>query len=165
VFSQEDPVKTVLTLLIIAALIVGATWVITDKLRTTVSDHNKRIAQLEQRSRFVSHTVTIQNLGQLTAPTAIWTVEDVSVRIDFAWLYVEHVGAQQIDKSVMLSPGGDIAKGNKAKATVVVRESAPTAGGCFLKFWLQGNQIMLDPPECPTGIENFAAIEAAVQVR
>ena len=150
--------KTILTLLLIAALIVGATWVITDKLRQTVADHDKHIAQLEQRPRFASHSVKLENIATTTNTNrSIWTVEGTDT-IYFAWLYVETFGTQVVNKPVVLTPGPENRK------SVVIERTSPAT--CTLTFWLDKNQIMLAPAACSAGsAEDHAAIEAAVEIK
>ena len=150
--------KTILTLLLIAALIVGATWVITDKLRQTVADHDKRIAQLEQRPRFASHSVKVENIATTTNTNrSIWTVEGTDT-IYFAWLYLETFGTQVVNKPVVLTLGPENRK------SIVIEGTSPTT--CTLTFWLDKNQIMLAPAACSAGsAEDHAAIEAAVEIK
>ena len=150
--------KTILTLLLIAALIVGATWVITDKLRQTVADHDKRIGQLEQKPRFTSHTVNVENIATITNMNrSIWTVDGTDT-IYFAWLYVETFGTQVVDKPVMLTPNPETRKS-------VVIQGGGTAT-CTLTFWLDKNQIMLAPAACSGGTaEDHATIQAAVEIK
>jgi len=102
--------KTIVTLLLIAALIVGATWAITEKLRQTALDHEKRIAQLEQRPRFASRSVSVENIATTTNTNRpIWTVDGTDT-IYFAWLYVETFGTQVVNKSVALTPNYEARK-------------------------------------------------------
>jgi hypothetical protein len=147
-----------MTLLLIAALIVGATWVITDKLRQTVADHDARIAQLERRPRFASHTVNVENIATTTNMNrSIWTVEGTDT-IHFAWLYVETFGTQVVNKSVVLTPNPE-----NRKSVVIDRANAAT---CTLTFWLEKNQIMIAPAACSAGgAEDHATIEAAVEIK
>ena len=151
--------KTILTLLLIAALIVGATWIINQKLNQTVADHDKRIGQLEQRQRFASHTVNVENIATVTNMNrSIWTVEGTD-SIYFAWLYVETFGTQVVNKSVMLTSGPE------ARKSVVIERSGGTAT-CTLTFWLDKNQIMLAPAACSAGsAEDHVTLEAAVEIK
>ena len=150
--------KTILTLLLFVALIVGATWFITEKLRQTVADHDQRIGQLEQRARFAAHTLNVENIATTTNMNrSIWTVENTDT-IYLAWLYVETLGTQVVNQSVMLTPdpGG-------RRSVVIERGDAAT---CTLTFWLEKNQIMLAPAVCSEGnAEDHAAIEAAVEAK
>jgi hypothetical protein len=150
--------KTIVTFLLIAALIVGATWVITDKLRQTAADHERRIAQLEQRPRFASHTVSVGNIATTTNTNrSIWTVEGTDT-IYFAWLHVETFGTQVVNKSVVLTPNPD-----NRKLVVIERANAAT---CTLTFWVDKNQIMIAPAACTAGTaEDHATIEAAVEIK
>ena len=150
--------KTIVTLLLIAALIVGATWAITEKLRQTAVDHEKRIAQLEQRPRFAWHTVSVENIATTTNTNrSIWTVEGTDT-IYFAWLYLETFGTQVANKSVVLTPNPEA-----RKSIVIERANAAT---CTLTFWLDKNQIMIAPAACTAGsAEDHAAIEAAVEIK
>ena len=150
--------KTILTLLLIAALIVGTTWVITEKLRQTVADHDKRIAHLEQRPRFAAHSVKVENIATTTNTNrSIWTVEGTDT-IYFAWLYLETFGTQVVNKPVVLALGPENRK------SIVIERTSPTT--CTLTFWLDKNQIMLAPAACSAGsAEDHAAIEAAVEIK
>ena len=150
--------KTIVTLLLIAALIVGATWAITEKLRQTALDHEKRIAQLEQRPRFASRSVSVENIAATTNTNRpIWTVDGTDT-IYFAWLYVETFGTQVVNKSVALTPNPEA-----RKSIVIERANAAT---CTLTFWLDKNQIMIAPAACTAGsAEDHAAIEAAVEIK
>ena len=150
--------KTIVTFLLIAAVIVGATWVITDKLRQTVADHDKHIAQLEQRPRFASRSVSVENIATTTNTNrSIWTVEGTDT-IYFAWLYVETFGTQVVNKSVALTPNPE------ARKSIVIELA--NAATCTLTFWLDKNQIMIAPAACTAGsAEDHAAIEAAVEIK
>jgi hypothetical protein len=147
-----------MTLLLIAALIVGATWLITGKLRQAVMDHDQRIAQLEQRPRFASHSVKVDNIATTTNMNrSIWTVDGTDT-VYFAWLYLETFGTQVVNKSVMLTSNPQDRK------SVVIERTSPAT--CTLTFWIEKNQIMLAPAACTAGsAEDHAAIEAAVEIK
>ena len=150
--------KTIVTLLLIAALIIGATWVITGKLRELVLDHDKRIAQLEQRPRFASRTLHVENIATTTNMNrSIWGVDGTDT-IYFAWLSVETFGTQVVNKSVMLTGTPE------ARKSVVIERASPDT--CTLTFWVEKNQIMLAPAACTAGsAEDHASIEAAVEIK
>jgi hypothetical protein len=154
--------KTIVTLLLIAALIVGATWVITGKLRESVVDHERRIAQLEQRPRFASHTLSVTNIATTTNMNrSIWSVEGTDT-IYFAWLNMETFGTQAVNRSVMLTAN------SADKKSVVIERTNPATGTatCTLTFWVEKNQIMLAPAACTAGsAEDHASIEAAVEIK
>jgi hypothetical protein len=153
--------KTVLTLLLIAVLVVGATWLITGKLREAVLDHDKRIALLEQRPRFASHTLQVANIATTANMNrSIWTVEGTDT-IYFAWLNVETFGTQAVNRSVMLSSNSA-----ERKSLVIDRTSPAGPSSCTLTFWVERNQIMLAPAICTAGsAEDHASMEAAVEIK
>ena len=150
--------KTIVTFLLIAALIVGATWMITEKLRQTAADHDRRIAQLEQRPRFAWRSVSVENIATTTnSNRSIWTVEGTDT-IYFAWIYLETFGTQIVNKSVALTPNPEA-----RKSIVIERANAAT---CTLTFWLDKSQIMIAPAACTAGsAEDHAAIEAAAEIK
>jgi hypothetical protein len=156
--SKEDFLKTIVTLLLIATLIVGATWVITGKLRETTLDHDRRIAQLEQRPRFASQTLHVEKIATTTNMNrSIWSVEGTDT-IYFAWLSLETFGTQVVNKSVMLTSNP------QSKKSLVIERTSPNS--CILTFWVEKNQIMLAPAACTAGsAEDHASIEAAVEIK
>ena len=150
--------KAIVTLFLIAALIVGATWAITSKLRETVLDHDRRIAQFEQRPRFASHTLHVDNIATTANMNrSIWGVEGTDT-IYFAWLNLETFGTQVVNKTVMLTSNP------ASRKSVVIERTSPDT--CTLTFWVEKNQIMLAPAACTAGsAEDHASIEAAVEIK
>lgn len=137
---------------------VGATWIINQKLRQSVTDHEQRIAQLEQRPRFTSRTLAVAGIATTAnSNRSIWTIEGPG-KISFAQIYVEAFGPQTVNQSVVLTPAADA-----RKSVVIQRIDTST---CTLTFWLENNEIMLAPAVCTAGMpEDRATIEAAVEVK
>lgn len=142
----------------IAAFIVGATYVITQDVRKRIADHEQRIAQLEKNPRFTSRTVNVDNIATTAnSNRSIWTVDGTDT-IYFAHLYVETFGTQVVNRSVALTPPAEARK-------AVLIDRGP-AGTCTLTFWLEKNQIMLAPATCTGGVaEDHATIQAAVEMK